>query len=147
MKCGLYLQWWNDTGVIWQRCLHLLSGADPAWRLSCVWYRDDAYSPQEGMYPDAESLLTAIRGGDLMYFGVAASCPAGKTPDRPIEFWEDFVASNCQSILVCVDGGYFEVYTKDAETLDQLMAFAQEIGAQGIEWIDDQQIDRTTFYV
>ncbi len=148
MKCGLYLECWNGgTGVVWQRCLRLLSGANPAWRLSCVGYRDDAYCPQEGMYPDVESLLAAIRGGDLMEFGVAASCPTGETLDRPIEVWEDFVASNCRSILVCVDGGYFEVYTRDAETLNQLMAFAQEIGAQGIKWIDDQQIDRTSFNV
>ncbi|SES18385.1 Protein of unknown function [Gracilibacillus ureilyticus] len=63
---------------------------------------------------------------------------------REIATYQEFVESECQFILLLVDSSYVTIYAKDEMIIKKIFAKAVTAGYKNIEYITDENDERTT---
>ncbi|MBM7095146.1 DUF2691 family protein [Bacillus sp. H-16] len=67
-----------------------------------------------------------------------------KSDVREITTYKEFVESECQFVLLVIDSSYVTIYSKDQSTIKHLFSKAVEAGYKKIEYITDENDERTT---
>ncbi|WP_342436044.1 DUF2691 family protein [Paenibacillus sp. FSL L8-0436] len=60
-----------------------------------------------------------------------------------LKTYEDYLASDCELVLLIVDCIYTTIYCKDSETLDKLAANAEALHVRSLNYITDANDHRT----
>ena len=109
------------------------------------WYVDDVEFNyvyfREGRY-SGDELKNALEDLSRLSFARIRRYPL-KTDIDTIDEYKDYVESECDSLLLFYDGGYFEFYSKDVDTLHTIFKFGVENGFERIEYVDDANDVRT----
>ncbi|CAG7658299.1 DUF2691 family protein [Paenibacillus allorhizosphaerae] len=106
------------------------------------------------LFPDDVSIL---RGAELfkiidtaepqyIIFADLKAFPIG-TNSFDINTYEDFLASDCELILLIVDSVYTSIYCKDLKTLSQLYANVATLKVDSLTYITDENDFRNTLRV
>ena len=67
-----------------------------------------------------------------------------KSDVREIATYQEFVESECQFVFLLVDSSYVTIYSKDQITIKQMFSKAITAGYKNIEYITDENDERTT---
>ena len=127
----------------WKGIMKELSSERIKWVVDCLDCWGDGkltsrtYEPQE--------LLSCLEGDNQILFARMMAIPTGEDLSREIEHYEDYVQSNCQSVVICTDASYFEIYSKDLNLLTKLSELDVVKNAERFEWTDDLNDGRTEF--
>ncbi len=108
----------DDYPAAWRRIIPALSDKNTVWQADCL---DCLYACAlvEGCYT-TDALLAAVKDNNFILSARLMALPDGQPLSRPIFTAEDFCASNCESIVFCADLGFFDVFSKRPERLEQL---------------------------
>ena len=137
---------------LWMYIIRELSVGDISWHvdcLDCLGY-EEKYGMENNRHYSVEKLLSCLELDLPIFFARMMAIPGGAFPDRNIDTYEDYRESNCQSVVLCVDGGHFEIYSKDEALLNKLAQYPADLGIEYAEWIDESEegtVDRTSFIV
>ncbi|MGC7870989.1 DUF2691 family protein [Desulfosporosinus sp. SYSU MS00001] len=69
------------------------------------------------------------------------------TSPTELETYEDFIKSDCQLNLLCVDVIYYEIYSKDDFVIETIRSNASKNGFHNVEYITEENDGRTRFSV
>lgn len=109
------------------------------------WYVDDVDMNyiyfREGQYSGFE-FKDALDNLSELSFARIRRYPS-KAHIYTIDEYKDYVESECDSLLLFYDGGYFELYSKDANLLHAAFKFGIENGFGRIEYVDDASDERS----
>lgn len=64
-----------------------------------------------------------------------------------INYYDDFLNSNCELVILCSDGIYYEIYSKSEEVIRIIKFNCIKKGFDEIEYITDENDCRTIFSV
>lgn len=81
-----------------------------------------------------------------MIFANIQAYPEGNTSFPRIHKYEDFVASECQVIMIVADSSYVDVYCKDSSLIEKLYDNAKSKGYKCIKYIDEND-SRTGMFI
>lgn len=94
----------------------------------------------EGLYKDISKQDSYLIFVDLKGF-------LKKSDVREIATYQEFVESECQFVLLLVDSSYVTIYSKDQITIKNIFAKAVSAGYKNIEYITDENDERTALIV
>ena len=150
MHVGIYIEAFDDDLTnLWEYIIRKLSVQGSSWFVDCLDCVRETQMHNDCFY-STETLLAYLRQNPSIFFARMISIPAGASLDRNIETYEDYRMSKCQSIVLCVDGGYFAIYSKEGALLNELMRHPANIDIETLEWIDennDGTVERYCFVV
>ena len=133
----------DDYPAAWRRIISALSDENTVWQADCL---DCLYACAlvEGRCT-TDALLSAVKDNNFILSARLMALPDSQPLSRPIFTAEDFCASNCESIVFCSDLGFFDVFSKRPERLEQLsQAFSDDL-AQVEIFHDARLVGRTDF--
>jgi hypothetical protein len=64
-----------------------------------------------------------------------------------INYYDDFLKSNCELVILCYDSAYFEIYSKSTDIIEIIKSNCMKKGFSEIEYITDDNDCRTIFSV
>jgi RHS repeat-associated protein len=100
---------------------------------------------QERWYgPDGKAIKD--RHHNFVYFANIKAYPDNNYSDN-INCYDDFLNSNCELVILCSDGIYYEIYSKSEEMIRIIKSNCIKKGFDEIEYITDENDCRTIFSV
>lgn len=103
------------------------------------WYVDDVELNyihfREGKYSGSE-FKDALGGLSSLSFARIRRYPP-KASIHNIDEYNDYIESECDSLFLFYDGGYFELYAKDPNLIHTVFKLGSENGFDRIHYIDD----------
>ena len=118
------------------------------WAVDCLFLIDNEPDDSlvEGIYLPNEfkdaiakehiPLFIRIRAYPLKWYGQEI---------EEVEDYQCFMKSRCEIVLLCSDGGYYEIYAKNPDVLQSIRESCQRIKHNQLEYITDQNDGRTRF--
>jgi hypothetical protein len=145
MYCGVYFVVPEHNSIrAWRNIIEVLSTHKSNWSIDCL----DAYDETREKVYDSQELLALFRESSDIISARAIGIPVEQELDRMIYTYQDYLISNCHSIVFCYDIVYFEVYAKDFSLIRQLYESSSiDIEPEIAELIDDSNNSRTAFVV
>ena len=112
------------------------------------WYIDDLelnyFEFQEGMY-DYFEFKKRVYELSCLSFARFRRYPADSILKK-IDTYIDYIESKCEILILFYDGGYFEVFCKEATLCILIYEFAEKVGLEKIEYITDGNNDRESMH-
>lgn len=138
MKRGLYVVALDDDQIIckvWEKIIQFLSTKETHWAVDCL---DCLYDTnlKSGMHT-TEELLSELKGNTYIFSARMIAYPHSQIPDEQIISINDYFNSSCQSIVICADGKYFEIFSKCIDFLSMLSSHLKDSDVEIIEWTED----------
>ena len=137
LRGGCFVE--NDAGFFF---LHLMELIDVT---TCEWYVDDVELNyiyfREGQYSGSEFRI-ALENLSCLSFARIRQYPLNASI-HTIDDYNDYIESECESLLLFYDGGYFEFYTKNSNLLQVIFKFGIENRFSQLQYIDDTNVART----
>lgn len=138
MKRGLYIVALEDDHIIckvWENIIRSLSTQETHWAVDCL---DCLYDTnlQSGLHT-TEELLAELKDNTYIFFARMIGYPDNQIPDEKIISINDYLNSSCQSIVICADGKYFEIFSKRIDLLSALSSHLKEGDVEIKEWMED----------
>jgi hypothetical protein len=93
---------------------------------------------------DGERLHKEISKEDYYLIFVDLKGFPKKSDVREIATYQEFVESECQFVLLLIDSSYVTIYSKDQITIKHIFSKAVTAGYKNIEYITDENDERTT---
>ena len=90
---------------------------------------------REGQYSGAE-FKAALNDLSASSFARIRQYPANASI-HSIDEYQDYAESECESLILFYDGGFFELYSKDVDRLHAVFKFGSKNGFDRIKYIDD----------
>ena len=135
----------KTLALIWRRVMGVLCGRYPAWQLDSFDCPNEKADP-EGAYTSRE-FMRWLDAEPYIFFARAFGY-SGEAVRETICDYEDYRRAACRCAVLCVDGGYFEIYCKDENVLEALHADAElRALCDRFEYITDENDGRTTFCI
>ena len=112
------------------------------------WVIDDTemYNPgqPEGRF-SGEEFEKLLKDGDEYNFVRIRRYPVGaKISD--ISDYSEYLSSDCSFVLLCYDGGFYEIYDKNEEEIEALYEECMKIGCENVEMTTDENDGRYSFH-
>lgn len=147
MRKGLYAVLADTCAYdeIWKLIIETLSNENICWHVDCLDYW--AEIPDFSGKNTTDELLGIFERNPVILFARMMAIGIGSAPDREIIVGEDYEASNCQSIALCVDAGEFEVFAKDEQMLETLYQRISKENLLKLEWVGEDYGGREDFRV
>lgn len=96
-----------------------------------------------GKLMSGEEFLQLISTSDqLVYLANIQAYPLD-CPIQKIISYQDFLDSNCRMILLCADCECYDIYCKDDKDIQLIYANALNLHFNGVEYITDENDERT----
>ena len=150
MHVGIYIEAFDyDQTNLWEYIIRQLSVNGLSWFVDCLDCERETEMRNNCFY-STETLLAHLGQNPSIFFARMISVPSGASLNRNIETYEDYTMSKCQSIVLCVDGGYFDIYSKEEAFLNKIICHPPNIGIENVEWIDendDGTVERYCFII
>lgn len=146
MNRGLYVVASDDCVCsVWERIIRTLSIYGTDWVVDCL---DCLYETKlKSGFHSTDMLLSEVEDNTYIFSARMIGIPIGQALDRVIISSDDYVASNCHSIILCADGVHFEVFSKYHDLLLQLSNSFTDNEVKSKVWIDDTMCGRSEFTV
>ncbi|MFP3357523.1 DUF2691 family protein [Planococcus sp. SIMBA_143] len=153
MKRGISFELPNDYGSFFKDILHPINIKAFKWHIDNV----EAFASRNGshtndLFPHNTEQLTGSELKEVIEteraYVIFAELRAfqGPVTSHP-ETYEEFVASDCQLVLLIVDTIYTTIYCKDQQMLHALYENAHSFGFRDLEYLNEQNDARTRLSV
>ena len=146
MNRGVYIKVQNDFRIqTWMKIISMFTASNRRWHVDCLDCLNES-DISSGIYHSEELIEIFKCAPDI--FSARMICGGADCTFPPnIESVNDYLASGCDAIVLCVDGVHFEVLSENNVELEKLYTlFAHKNGCQ-IRWIDCNFDGRTDFRV
>lgn len=147
MRKGLYAVA-SDVNIyddILKLIISALSDENTCWHVDCLDYCAEIPDFSGKNTPD--ELMEVFNSNPLILFARMMATNVGEAPNRDIIVGEDYEASNCHSVVICVDAGCFEVFSKDKQKLETLYQKISKENPFKLCWTGEDYGGRTDFRV
>lgn len=146
MNRGVYIKVQSEFRTqTWMEIVSIFAASNRRWRVDCLDCLNDS-DISSGIYRSEDLIEIFERAPDI--FAARMICGGADCTFPPdIESVNDYLASGCNAMVLCVDGVHFEVFSENNVELEELHTlFAHKNGCQ-ISWIDCNFDGRTDFRV
>ncbi|MEK4670318.1 DUF2691 family protein [Niallia sp. FSL R7-0271] len=146
MKRGVSFEIPNSHGNYLGEILRTIDISSYNWRMDGEAYLVENGELKEPLLPAnvMDGLGFSERLEDNLYYCIFADLkafPKGKVI-KEIHTYDDFLKSDCQVVLLLVDGSFVAIYVKDSRALEHLYKHAISQGYGGIEYITEENDER-----
>lgn len=135
----------QKCNAVWLKMVNLLSTPTTKWIVDCLECHGE--TPLSNSTYATCDLLSILRNNPTIFFARMIGMPVEAPIEKSLETVEDYLASSCSCLILCVDGAYFEVFVKDEKTLAALFGSFESAEIEALHWIDDSFGSRTDFRV
>lgn len=147
MKNGLYIISADGCiDIVWHKIVRALSPHSVVWQVDCL---DCLYETnlRQGLHY-TEELLFELKDNSYIFSARMISYPeVSSTNGDTIHTINDYFGSNCESVILCTDGVYFEVFSKSYDLLLNLSKALNDDEIEEIKWWDVNLCGRSEFVV
>ncbi|SMC92471.1 DUF2691 family protein [Sporomusa malonica] len=153
MYRGIRFQIPNEYGKFIAGILEPIDCVNFEWRVDFhteIWKSVNGKLGEE-LFPDS-----VIKGADFfdlinsntyyLIFANIQAYPEGSTSQSRIHKYEDFIASECQIIMLVADSSYVDVYCKEPLLIEKMHENAKSKGFESLKYIDEND-SRTGIFV
>ena len=133
----------NAREEAWIFIIEQLGSTNEVWMIDSLDADNDCGLMNNRTYRTRD-LIAALQKSYNVIFARLIGMQQGSVLNDPIITYDDFIRSECECIVFCIDAGYFELYSKSYSTLSQLYKAAlQEPSIESVDWI--KSMDRVAF--
>lgn len=126
--------------------MNVLSNKDTRWYVDCL-DSDSEHSIEANSRYCLDEIQEIFKQNTGILSARFLHFPHYELSTSTIKTFDDYIKSLCQSMIICVDGGYFEIYSKNYLLLESLANEVAKMSVEYFEWIDDNNVEREIFTV